>query len=98
MSSKTNTDLIRELGVNFAVLGEQVDQLKAKLEACGATQAKSDDFLVDARTRLAVLESKVSDLKAVQDEKDRRRWTIWLAVLGSFLALAVNVALIFLKR
>ena len=98
MSSKTNTDLIRELGLNVAILGEQLDQLKAKLESIEAALARTETSLVESQIRLAVQESRQADLKAANDEKDRRRWAVWPALLGSVLTLIVNLALIFPKR
>ncbi len=52
----------------------------------------------ELRSRVVVVKARLADLKAAHDEKDRRRWAIWLAVVGSILTPIVNVALIALKR
>ena len=98
MPSKTSTDLIREIGINLAILAERMHGLEAKVSILSVANAKAEDALTDMQVRLALAESKVNDLKTVQDEKDRRRWTIWVAVVGSVLALLANVALIVFKK
>ena len=98
MPSKTSTDLIREIGINLAILAERVHGLEAKVSILSAANSKAEDALTEMQVRLALAEAKVADLKAVQDEKDRRRWTIWVAVVGSVLALIGNVAIIVFKK
>ena len=98
MPGKTNTDLVRELTVDYAVMALRVDQFEQQIIRLDSSLGRADDSLDEARVRLAVVESQLTDLKAAHDEKDRRRWAIWLAVVGSILTLAVNIALVYLKK
>jgi len=94
----TNTDLIREIGTNLTILAQRVYALEAKLSESVSAQLRTEEELVQSRIRLAVAESKIVDLKAARDEKDRRVWMIWMAVIGSLLTLAANVTLTAWKR
>ena len=98
MPPKTNTDLIRELGLSLAMLTKQVEQIEAKVDDLVAAQARIDESFTDMRIRMALVESKQTDLKAAHDEKDRRLWMIWVAVIGSLLTLAANIMLTAWKR
>lgn len=98
MASKTNSDAIRDLEREVARLIERSDNDRHKFAQLVDLIARITDDRDDLRTRVALLEAKQADLKAVQDEKDRRRWTIWVAVVGSVLALIGNVALIVFKK
>lgn len=98
MASKTNSDSIRDLEREVAKLIERTDNDQRTFARLEDLIARITDDRDDLRTRVALLEAKQAALKAAQDEKDRRRWTIWVAVVGSVLALIGNVAMILFKR
>ena len=98
MAGKTNSDLIREVEGFVIRLQVRWDNHERDIARLEGLLAKTTEALNDLRIGFAVLESKVNDLKTAQDEKDRRRWTIWVAVVGSVLALLANVALIVFKK
>ncbi len=98
MASKTNSDSIRDLEREVAKLIERTDNDQRTFARLEDLIARITDDRDDLRTRVALLEAKQAALKAAQDEKDRRRWTIWVAVVGSVLALIGNIAMILFKR
>lgn len=98
MPGKTNSDLIRDLNGFVNRLQERSDNDRRDVERLQALNTSMNETLAELRERLAVVETRLADLKSAQDEKDRRRWTIWLAVVGSVLTLAANIALFVLKR
>ena len=98
MPGKTNSDLIRDLNGFVNRLQERSDNDRRDVERLQALNTSMNETLAELRERLAVVETRLADLKSAQDERDRRRWTIWLAVVGSVLTLAANIALVVLKR
>jgi hypothetical protein len=87
----TNTEAIRELEKTVAGIIVRLDNLSRDLGRLEAAQANMLDSLNRVITRLTLLEEKFADLKKAQDESERRRWMIRVAVVGSFLTLVANV-------
>lgn len=98
MPGRTNTDLIRELGINLADLERRADYIEKDLDRLTGNHGKAAETVADLAMRLAVLESKMTDMKAVLDEADRRRWAVWLAAAGSILTMVVNIALLGVRK
>lgn len=94
----TNTARILELEKGYAWLSERVHGLGNNLTRVESTLTKWVDELTKVTTRLAVLEVQLADLKKAVEESERKRWTLWLAVVGSVLTLVVNVILLLLRR
>lgn len=44
------------------------------------------------------LEERLAELKRTQEEGDRKRWTIVIAVVGSILALVANIILTVIRK
>lgn len=93
MPGKTNSDAIRELEKTAAVLGERLDNSLKDIEISRFEQKKHTDSAHQLEMRLTVLEQKFADLKTSLEETGRKRWQIWLALIGAGLSLAGNVAL-----
>ena len=98
MPGKTNSDAIRDLEREVAKIGERSDYDRRDFARIDAVIAKVAEDFDDLRVRIAVLEARQIDLKNTKDEKDRRRWMVWMAVIGSMLTLAANIALTVWKR
>jgi len=95
---KTNTDAIRALEIEVAVLGDRVENLRDALSRLETSHAKTVEALAGVTTRLTVLEAQFGDLKKALEESERKRWAVWIAVIGSFLTLAVNLLLLLLRK
>ena len=95
---KTNTEIIRETADTVATLVERVNNIRRDIDRIDGAQTKTVESVTKAATQLTVLEEKFVELKRVLDERDRRRWSIWLAVIASFLTLLVNVILLFVRK
>lgn len=98
MPAKTNSDLIYELNGLVRILEDRSLAARQSIDKLISANETLRGELADTGTRLALLESQQANLRAAQDEKDRRRWTVWVAVIGSLLTLAANVALTAWKR
>ena len=83
------TEQVRELKTQIAVLNETVRVLSERLQ---------DAHIVEMVAKIAVLESQVAELKEREKENDRRRWQMNLLLIGSMLTLAVQVALLFVRK
>ena len=98
MPGKTNTDLIRELGITTANHEARINELAENIRRIDAAVTKLADTLAQVVTRLTVLEEKFAELKKSLEESDRKRWMLTLAVIGTFLALVANLAITFLRK
>lgn len=98
MPGKPNSDAIRDLEREVAKIGERSDYDRRDFTRIDAVIAKVAEGFDNLRVRIAVLEARQIDLKNTKDEKDRRRWMVWMAVIGSMLTLAANIALTVWKR
>lgn len=93
MASKSPAEMIRELQIETARLLQRLDSLEDEV-------SRAD--LLQARERLAVLESQIAELKKQFEENDRRRWQFWLGVgvvVITFVAnLTINLLMFFAKK
>lgn len=83
------TEQVRELKTQIAVLNETVRVLSERLQ---------DAHIVEMVAKIAVLESQVAELKEREKENDRRRWQMNLLLFGSVFTLAVQIALLFVRK
>lgn len=93
-----NTEAIRELERSVWTLLERVDNLRDEVKRIDAQHSKSADTLAAVVTQLAVSEGRLADVVKGLEEKDRKRWAVNLAIVGSFLTLVVNIALLFVRK
>jgi len=96
--AKTNTETIRELEKAAVLVEEKLDGVRREVTRLDTAHAKTADTLAQLVTQVAILTEKVADLKKSQEESDRRRWTLWLAVIGCLLTLAANIVLSFWRK
>jgi septal ring factor EnvC (AmiA/AmiB activator) len=90
--------MIVDLTNTVATLEERVNNERAELKRVEAERVKLADRLVELAQRLAVVEENLKELKRGEEETERRRWTVVMALIGCVLTLAVNIALMYLKR
>jgi len=95
---KTNTDAIRELEQLVATLRERLDNTREEVKRVREEQARSGDLLGRLETRLSVAEEKFAEWKKAADEADRRRWQVWVALIGATLSLLGNIVIWYVKR
>lgn len=94
----TSADLIRELQINAAVLTERLAKHADDLGRIDPTLTRQTESVSQLATRVAVLETKVSEFQRYLEESARRRWGVYMALLGSFLTLGVNIVLTFWRQ
>lgn len=93
MPSKTNTDLVRELLTETALLRNRQDSTAQQLVELQLLRARHAEL----STRLAVTDTHVSELKKQLEESDRRRWQLMLVLLAAGLGLFANLILAILN-
>jgi len=86
------------MGLTLARLSARDESIDKDLARIIVALEKNDDLLVEHAIRISILESKMTDMKAVVDEADRRRWAVRLAVAGSILTMVVNIALLGVRK
>lgn len=84
MAAKSPTELIRDIQTEITRLTERLTILQAFLDNAD---------VVAIRERLAVVESQVAELKKREDENDRRRWQLWLAIGVCILTFGANLTM-----
>ena len=101
MPPQTTTDIIRKLGESVSALFAQVEHGKEGLSRVEAAQEKTTDAVQELRTQLAVIRERVDELKKVIEESGRRKFSlgqgVLCAVLGAVIALAGQIAVMYLK-
>ncbi len=98
MAGKTNTESIRDLERALAILEARLDQTREDIERLRSDQSKATDNVSSIDRRLAVLESQPGDLTKRHEEWDRRRWGVWLTVIGSVIGFIISLALLLFKK
>ncbi|HXD85324.1 MAG TPA: hypothetical protein VN641_02445 [Urbifossiella sp.] len=89
MPRPSTAESIHLIGIEIAVLGERFNALEGDVQASDLGQI---------RERLAVLESLVAELRKREEENERRRWQMNMLLFGSVFTLAVQIALLFIRR
>ncbi len=93
-----NTDVIRDLGKSVSTLEERLNNARAEISRVDLERSKMADLVIVIDKRLVLIEERLSELRKLSEEKDRRRWAVSLAIIGSLLSLAVSLALWFVKK
>ncbi len=89
MAQRTNTDLIRDLQVEVANLRAELTSQKVLVDHIK---------FVEMRERLAVVEHTLAELKKQKEEADRRLWQFIVLFVGGLITLAINFALVFVRK
>ena len=97
MPGKTNTDAIRDLERMMAILEERVETILRDFDNLASEQRRTSETTHALDKRVTVLEAQLGEFKKGYDEADRRRWAVWLALLGSMLTVLINVLMLFLR-
>jgi hypothetical protein len=95
---KTNSDAIRDLEHQVAKLIERSDNDRRDFARLDSLISRIAETVDAVRIQAAIFENKHTEFKLVRDEKDRRRWMVWMALVGSLSTLAVNIALVARKK
>lgn len=99
MAAKTPTEKINELSNLVAALTAQLDALRDEVTRIGTAQEKLSESLSEAKTKLALLEQHLADLKTAKQEWGRRWWAIVRAIAGAVAgAVAGGILTYLLKR
>ena len=94
----TKTEILyAELSKTVAMLEERLDNARSETNRVDAERSKAADSLTETIRKLAVMEDHVKELKKIAEERDRRRWAIFLAVVGCLLTLAANIGLTYIR-
>jgi chromosome segregation ATPase len=102
--AKSPTERLGELDVVVSRLTEQLANLRRDTEALSARldrlEASHNDTvrrLGERATELAVAATKVELLVKKDEEADKRRWGVWVALVTCLLTLVANLALLALR-
>jgi hypothetical protein len=80
-----------------ATLEERLDNTRAENTRIDAERSKLLEAVILIDRKLAVIEDNVKELKRIVEERERRRFTIFLSVFGCLLTLAINLTLIYFR-
>jgi hypothetical protein len=101
VAGKTNTERIQEIGEKVIQLTVSQDNLaetlRREMDRLQTDQRDILDSLNNLVSRLAVLDQRCTQLEKVSEESERRRWQVWLALLGCLFTLIISLVLLFLK-
>jgi hypothetical protein len=75
-------------------LTERTQALQQKQDRTNVALENFVEKVQDLSRQIAVLQ----EFKKLVEEKEKRNWAIWLAVIGSILTLAANILLLLLRR
>jgi cyclopropane fatty-acyl-phospholipid synthase-like methyltransferase len=92
---RTNSEQILDLTISVSSLEERVKVMLRDIEELRAFRERVSEILI---SRVAVLEAQVAELRKQQDENDRRRWMMLLAVIGSVATLVINLVITLLRK
>ncbi len=95
----TNSEkMIVELTKQVGILEDRLDAARTAIARIDSECQKVFIITVEIDKRLLIIEDRYAEIRRIGDEKDRRRWMVTLAFIGSLLTLTVNVGLLFLKK
>jgi hypothetical protein len=97
MARRTNTDAIRDLERNVAVLEERLDRLGRRVERLEHSQGHTIDRLSSAAERAAVLEERVRQAEDRLNREESRRHQMSLLFLGAFVSFLASLATLVLN-
>jgi hypothetical protein len=86
-STKSTGESLQELRIENAMLMERINGLEKEIE---------EAELRSVREPLAVLEDRVSELRRIDDENNRRRWQLILGISICMITFAANLSLNFI--
>jgi hypothetical protein len=83
MARPTHDEIIRTLTKEVAVLGADLQSIRADVTRIETTQGKAADSANDMQRRLVVVEERLGELKRSLEESARRRWAVLPTVVGA---------------
>jgi hypothetical protein len=96
--AKNHSDLIRELQSALDTLSSQMRVREGDRERLLNDQLRIQNDVHELRVKIAVLEESLGEFKRRSEESERRRWMVLVAFVGSLLALANGLVLLFVRR
>ncbi len=103
--AKSPGEQIRELTVDLGVLEERVDTLPAEAKEQRAADERRRDEVAELRQELAagrqeaaVLRQQLQDHVAQYQEWDRRRWGLFVLLIGAVMSLASGLVVTLAKK
>ena len=94
----TNSEAIRDLSDAVSTLKERLNYTRDEMVRIETVQARLSETVIATDKKLAVIQEQIKQIREIMEEKDRRRWSVLLAFLGSLLTLVVNIALLFIQE
>jgi FtsZ-binding cell division protein ZapB len=83
MAGKTPTEKIHDLDILVATHKAQLVALQGQVNGIEAVQNTLSDSVVDVKTKLALLDRQLVDLKQGKEEWGRRLWAVVGPILGA---------------
>ena len=76
---------IAEVSEAVAIVIERLDGLRREVTSGVENSSKNDESLNEVKTRMAVLEERLNELKKGLEEASRRRWSVLPSVVGGLI-------------
>ena len=76
---------IAEVSEAVAIVIERLDGLRREVTSGVEHSSKNDESLNEVKTRMAVLEERLNELKKGVEEASRRRWSVLPSVVGGLI-------------
>lgn len=97
-AGRTNTDAIRDLERNTALLMERLNSVSKEIVQVRATLEQTNEAVTQLRIESAILKERHNALRQSVERMQQREAKIALLVLGSFLTFLANIAVLILQR
>jgi hypothetical protein len=88
---KTNSDLIREITATLQTVDTRVDALTREFDYLRSSVDKYSADAIDSSKEVVALTERVTELKRVSEETDRKRWQLTLAVIAALIAFVLSL-------
>ena len=75
---------IAEVSEAVAIVIERLDGLRREVTVGVEHSSKHDESLNEVKTKMAVLEERLNELKKGLEEASRRRWSVLPSVIGGY--------------
>ena len=97
MPAPTNTESIRTLERQVAVLEEQVATVRSESTEREQRHTKTADALKEVEKKLAVLDALYGETKRGLEEGDRKRWQLTVGLILAILGVVLNAIFTWLR-
>jgi len=81
--------LTRQTELDLALVRKDVEAIRRDIDSANLAQL---------RERLAVLEDRVTELKKMREESDKRYWQFVVLFVGGLITLGINLVVSFVRK